>query len=99
MCVCFPGPSAFSDWLYCVNYTTVAAVDMQSNCTHDLEIHLSSLDNDTVYRFIVSAIGPGGERATPNEFLFRTKPAGKYIRPGLPTKQKECSIIYVSLLY
>jgi hypothetical protein len=72
----FFGQSAYSDWLYCVNYTTVDVSNMKSNCTRNLQIRLSSLDNDTLYKLRVSAIGPGGERATPNEFLFRTKPAG-----------------------
>ena len=75
--MCYPGQSAYSDWLYCVNYTTVDVSNMKSNCTRNLQIRLSSLDNDTLYKLRVSAIGPGGERATPNEFLFRTKPAGK----------------------
>ena len=77
--ICYPGQSAYSDWLYCVNYTTVDVPNMESNCTRDLQIRLSSLDNDTLYKLRVSAIGPGGERATPKEFVFRTKPAGKMI--------------------
>ena len=68
--MCYPGQSAYSDWLYCVNYTTVDVPNMESNCTRDLQIRLSSLDNDTLYKLRVSAIGPGGERA--NDFMFRT---------------------------
>ena len=60
-----------------MNYTTVDVPNMKSKCTYDLQLRLSSLDNDTLYKLRVSAIGRGGERATPNELLFRTKPAGK----------------------
>ena len=46
-------------------------------CTNELQTTLTSLESDTPYRFVVSAIGPGGERVSPDVFVFRTKPVGK----------------------
>ena len=65
--------------MYCVKYRrdNIDTANMKSDYTRGLQLNLTSLESDTLYRFIVSAIGPGGEKATPNEFLFRTKPAGK----------------------
>ena len=50
---------------------------MECNCTRDLHITLTPLINDTLYRFTVSASGPGGESETPNVFVFQTKPTGE----------------------
>ena len=71
--------SAYDNWQYCVNYTTVGNVDVDviANCTTQSQITITSLENDTLYRFTVSASGPGGERVTPDVFVFRTKLFGK----------------------
>ena len=73
------GMSAYDNWQYCVNYTTVGSVDVDviANCTTESQITITSLENDTLYRFTVSASGPGGERVTPDVFVFRTKLFGK----------------------
>ena len=73
------GMSAYDNWQYCVNYTTVGSVDVDviANCTTQSQITITSLENDTLYRFTVSASGPGGERVTPDVFVFRTKLFGK----------------------
>ena len=60
-----------------MNYTTIEGLDLMSECTTDLEVNLPALLDNTLYKFVVSASGPGGERTTPDEYLFRTKPAGK----------------------
>lgn len=73
----YTGTSSFDDWLYCVKYTTIDGGDMECNCTRGLQITLTPLISDTLYRFTVSASGPGGESETPNVFVFQTKPTGK----------------------
>ena len=47
--------------------------------TNELQITLTSLENVTLYQFIISAVGPGGERVTPNVFIFQTKPVGEFM--------------------
>lgn len=77
-CQCvFAGISAYDNWTYCVNYTTVEESANTYSCTHDLNITLRSLENDTFYQFNINAIGPGGERTSPYVTVFRTKPTGK----------------------
>ena len=74
----FAGTSAYDNWTYCVNYTTLeGSTDTYSSCTDDLNITLHSLENDTFYQFNISANGLGGERPSPYVFVFRTKPSGK----------------------
>ena len=74
-----PGSSAYDDWEYCVNYTTFGGLDVTSECTNDLQIILSPLEENTFYTFVVTASGPGGGKTTPNQFLFQTKLAGKEV--------------------
>ena len=79
-CVFSTGMSAYDDWWYCVNYTTVDVIDNDTiECTRELQITLSSLENDALYQFIINASGPGGEKVAPHIFVFRTKPAGKML--------------------
>ena len=73
------GLDAYADWSYCVNYSAVGTSDVdEMKCTNELQTTLTSLESDTPYRFVVSAIGPGGERVSPDVFVFRTKPVGKF---------------------
>ena len=74
-----PGSSAYDDWEYCVNYTTFGGLDVTSECTNDLQIILSPLEENTLYTFVVTASGPGGGKTTPNQFLFQSKLAGKEV--------------------
>ena len=60
-----------------MKYDTLGGANLKENCTNDLQITLSLLQNDTMYTFTIIATGPGGEMETPNEFVFLTKPAGK----------------------
>lgn len=53
------------------------SADTHKKCTNDLNITLTPLENDTLYQFIISAGGRGGEILAPDVFVFRTKPAGK----------------------
>ena len=73
------GLDAYDDWLYCVNYSVVGMSDVnKTECTNGLQTTLTSLESNTLYRFVVSAIGPGGERVPPDVSVFRTKPVGMF---------------------
>ena len=73
------GLDAYADWSYCVNYSAVGTSAMEKmKCTNELKTTLTSLESDTLYRFVVSARGPGGERVSPDVLVFRTKPVGKF---------------------
>ena len=75
----FTGDSAYDSWTYCVNYSIVDAMNETETleCTGELQTTLSSLEADTLYQFVISARGPGGERADRDIYVFRTKPVGK----------------------
>ena len=73
----FTGISAYDNWVYCVNYSIIGSSNVKAECTSKLQTTLTSLQNDTFYTFTVSASGPGGERVTPDVFVFRTKSVGK----------------------